>query len=269
MPTPAERLRAKLPQVFGRIKDSFTSNASSRRGATPRAAVIHTTESADGSLWAIVNYFKRAGTQASSSYVIADGDPDKDGFTEVVRVVPESLKPWTQLSFNPFAVSYELIGRAKRTRDQWLGQYRAQLRTAAALVAEDMLQYDWPVQKGVPGVLGHVDLSKYGFPQSHWDPGTGFPWDVFLQDVRQYYNLGKGVGVPSFPTIPVPPVVASRPAGVPRRIPQWAWDHRAWDLSGRKGPRPASVEKFLAANYRIPKWYWAWRPWYDKTGGIH
>jgi len=270
VPTAAEQKKV-WDGLFSKIVNSFTGNSSSRRGAPVRASVIHTTESADGSLWAIVNYFKRAGVQASSSYVVGDGDPDKDGFTEVVRVVPENLKPWTQLSFNPFAVSYELIGRAKRTREEWLGRYRAQLRTAAALVAEDMLQYNLPVQHAVPGVVGHVDLPKYGFPQTHWDPGPGFPWDVFLDDVKHYKSMGKGLGVPpaKVVTAPLSEAAKTRPKGVPVRIPQWAWDHREWDLKGRKGPRPASVEELLRTSYRIPKWYWLWRPWYDKTGGLH
>lgn len=271
MPTNTTEQGKVWAGLFSKITNSFTGNSSSRRGAPVRASVLHTTESADGSLAAIVSYFKRAGVDASSSYVVGDGDPDKDGFTEVVRVVPEDLKPWTQLSFNPFAVSYEMIGRAKRTRAEWLGKYRAQVRTVAALCAEDSIQYGLPVQHAVPGQVGHVDLSKYGFPQSHTDPGTGFPWDVFLDDVKHYKSLGKGIGVPPTKVVvaPLSPAAKTRPKGVPLRIPAWAWDHREWDLTGRQGPRPQTVETFLESNYRIPVWYWAWRPWYDKTGGLH
>jgi hypothetical protein len=261
MPTSdAAGIRQRIPQVFGRIADSFTQNSSSRGGASVRGSVIHTTESPDGSPWGIVNYFKRAGVGASSSYVLGTIDRG-DGFVEVVRVVPEHLKPWTQISFNPYAVSYELVGTAHRTREQWLSKYRAQVRTAAALCAEDSAQYGLPVQRAVPGQVGHVDLSKYGFPQSHWDPGPGFPWDVFLEDV-QAFKL-KRTEVPDVPEVKAPAIGNRRPEGAPKAIPQWAWDHREWDKGGKEGPRPATVDAYLKANYRLPQWYWDWRRWYE------
>jgi hypothetical protein len=58
------------------------------------------------------------------------------------------------------------------------------------------------------------------------------------------------------PTVEPPPR-PPRPAGVPRRIPAWAWELRRWHLAPRaeRGPRPA------AAPRRLPSWYWPWFRW--------
>jgi hypothetical protein len=174
----------------------------------------------------------------------------------VTMLVPETEKAWTALSANPYGVQYELIGRAKRTRAEWLGKYRAQLETVAALVADDVLQYDLPIRVSFPGILGHVHLTKFGFPQTHWDPGPGFPWDVFLDTVHRFVALA------SRPEVVRQPVAETgRPSGVPRRIPRWAWDANEWHDTGREGPRPASVTSYLNKHGKLPAWYWEWRSW--------
>jgi hypothetical protein len=47
----------------------------------------------------------------------------------------------------------------------------------------------------------------------------------------------------------------ARPAGLPHRIPAWAWQLHAWMLDSRRGPRPK------AAPAHVPDWFWAWRKW--------
>jgi N-acetyl-anhydromuramyl-L-alanine amidase AmpD len=185
--TRRRRLRRATASLWHGIVNKFTPNRSSRGGAKVIGSVIHTTESGEGSIWGIVNYFMRADVQVSSHYV--EGDQQKKGspWTTVVRMVPETEKAWTAKAANPHFVQYELVGRASRKRSEWLGKYRAQLETTAALVADDVLQYGFPIRHGIPGIVGHADLGAYG--NDHWDPGPGFPWDVFLDDVRRFVQI--------------------------------------------------------------------------------
>ena len=249
--------KPRLKDLFTGIKKVATENMSSRRGSAVRCAVVHTTESADGSLWNIVAYFQRRGIEASSHYVIADRPKDGERFCEVVQVVPEEMKAWTARSANPVSVNYELIGRAARTRDQWMRDYYVQMETCAALIAEDVIQYQLPVKRDYPGILGHCDLSAEGFPNNHWDPGPGFPWDVFLPMVERFV---KELQAPEVKVVNAKG--CPRPQGIPARIPAWAWALHAWMASPKrdKGPRPTAPRP-------IPAWFWVWRAW--KLGISH
>jgi hypothetical protein len=49
----------------------------------------------------------------------------------------------------------------------------------------------------------------------------------------------------------------ARPAGIPYRIPSWAWDLNSWLLTSPqdRGARPK------AAPGHVPAWFWTWRTW--------
>lgn len=223
---------------------------SSRGGAKVRAAVIHTAEgmSFDG----VVGYLQRPGNSVSSHYVVA-AEPSVPGakWARVARMVPEDKAAWTARSANATTVNYELCGYARQTRREWLGPRRTQLVTVAALVANDIAEYRLPVKRGYPGILGHGDLTQAGFPQTHWDPGPGFPWDVFLAMVRDHDMQAR----PPVGDKPAGPI--GRPANAPERIPRWAWQLHEWLLTppAKRGKRPAN------APVKVPGWYWQWRRW--------
>ena len=244
------RLRDRLKDLFSRIPVILSPNRSSRRGASVKLAVVHTTESSDTSFDAIVNYFRRSSSQVSSHYVVDALAPKGELWTRTTQMVPEPEKAWTQRSANPVAVSYELIGRASRTRAEWLGKYRTQLETTAALVAEDTLQYGLPVRIALPGVVGHVHLARLGFPNTHTDPGVGFPWDVFLDAVRRYQELGTKV---ERDVVKVKPG-SCLPAGI-YRIPKPWWQHAAWLLSGKTTKRPSTSPANIGAAW---PGFWPW-----------
>lgn len=231
----------------------LSPNRSSRRGASVRLAVIHTTESSDSSFQTIVDYFRRNSSQVSSHYVVDALAPKGVLFTRVVQMVPEPEKSWTQRSANPVAVSYELIGRASRTREEWLGKYRSQLETVAALVAEDSLQYGLPVRIGLPGIAGHMHLTGLGFPNDHTDPGKGFPWDVFLDAVKRYRELGERVERDVVPARRSPCLIASGQTKIPK---EW-WAHAAWLLGGKRKPRPST------SPVNIPQKWPGFFPWFE------
>lgn len=185
------RLHSRVKGVFGRIRVSLKSGVLSRPATHIRGAVVHTTESGVGSLLSIVAYLRSVGTQADSHYVLGDV-PRPDGYVDVVRIVPEGKKSWAALSANPYFVMYELIGRAAQSRAYWLAHRRQQIRTLAALIADDILQYGFPLHmRKSPGVLGHCDLHRFGFPNTHTDPGAGFPWDILKGDILYYLALSK------------------------------------------------------------------------------
>jgi hypothetical protein len=65
------------------------------------------------------------------------------------------------------------------------------------------------------------------------------------------------LGAVSPPSTTPPEPRPPRPAGIPRRIPAWAWRLRAWHRlpKAQRGPRPAGTPK------RPPAWYWRWFRW--------
>jgi len=102
---------------------------------------------------------------------------------------------------NRLGIQYELCGTVQ-TRAQWLDAASlATLKLAAKQVARDCRKYDIPVRRlsvaqtraawtdfpdGPKGIVGHVDCTR-AYPEDggdHTDPGTEFPWDVFLDLVR-------------------------------------------------------------------------------------
>lgn len=109
---------------------------------------------------------------------------------------------------NRLGIQYELCGTAQ-SRSQWLDDASlATLRRAAVQVARDCRQYGIPVRRlsvaetrrawtafpaGPKGIVGHVDCTL-AYPEDggdHTDPGTQFPWDVFLGLVKAQLDPPK------------------------------------------------------------------------------
>ena len=72
------------------------------------------------------------------------------------------------------------------TRAEWLAQ-TPMLETGADRAARWVKKYNFPVQKvavsALPGFVGHADTRVWG-GTDHTDPGVNFPWDVFIQLVK-------------------------------------------------------------------------------------
>ena len=73
------------------------------------------------------------------------------------------------------------------TRAEWLAQM-PMLETGADRAARWVKKYYFPVKKvavaDLPGFVGHDDTRAWGGT----DPGVNFPWDVFLQLVKNRVN---------------------------------------------------------------------------------
>lgn len=242
MATYPERVRSALRAVQRRL----SPNRSSRHGSSVRAVVIHTTE---GSFMGSLGWMLSPRSGISAHYLVGD-DADASGkaaWTPVIQLVPEDEKAWTARSANPVTINYELAGYASRSYTDWMTKHKLQLETTAALVASDVLEYGIPIRLGYPGILGHGHLNAAGFPNTHTDPGPGFPWPEFLDMVARFTKT---------PVKPKPVKKKSRsapclPHGM-SRIPRWAWKLAKWHLNHRQGRRP------LTAPRRVPDWYWTW-----------
>lgn len=159
-------------------------NYSSRRGARPALCVVHSTESSNirglQDVSAIVAWFNNPASQASSNYTI-----DAEG--NVIRMVPETAKAWTQAFFNPWSVSIEFIGRASQRA--WP---ETQLRAGAMVCAASTARWGIPVRHArvsgctirLSGILQHNDLGGCG--GGHHDAGPNFPIRTFIQWVGEY-----------------------------------------------------------------------------------
>lgn len=169
---------------------------SGRDGKAVRYIVIHytagsehATSAEDGARY---NQERRDGT--SAHYFV-----DRDSIVQGVRT--RDRANCARKRGNRLGIQYELCGTAQ-TRAQWLDAASlATLKLAARQVARDCRKYDIPVRRlsvaetrrawtefpaGPRGIVGHVDCT-YAYPEDggdHTDPGTHFPWDVFLGFVQ-------------------------------------------------------------------------------------
>ena len=106
---------------------------------------------------------------------------------------------------NRMGIQYELCGTVQ-TRAQWLdGASYATLKLAARQAARDCRKYGLPAKKigpaemraGQKGICGHADVTlAYGLGD-HMDPGSAFPWDVFIQLVADELNPSATTPVPT------------------------------------------------------------------------
>ena len=125
---------------------------------------------------------------AGGSYT---GAGDRDGLT--CRIAEDGSVTWSTGNLgNSLGINFCFAGTtAHYTRAQWL-ERMTQLRAGARVVAYWAAKYNIPVRKLQPGDMkarrkgigGHDDARELG-STTHWDPGPGFPWDVFLDLVKK------------------------------------------------------------------------------------
>lgn len=163
---------------------------SSSRGGIPITLVaIHTNE---GDNPADVypdrtaeNLARYLGGVNASYHAIVDDD-------SVVPYVPDQRYAWALRRGNPRSLNLCFTGWASWSRGEWLRHDRM-LRLGADRVRAWCDLYDIPIRKLTPaevgrdlsGIIGHHDWTVGKNDGSHWDPGPGFPWDVFLGYVRE------------------------------------------------------------------------------------
>lgn len=158
-------------------------NHSGRGGARVRLVVIHTAEGAT-TTGALGRYFARKDVGASSHVGIDDHG--------VEQYVPYDRAAWTLRSGNPISDNAELCAFARWSREEWL-RHRPMLEKAAAWTRERCQARGIPMVKlspaqvraGQAGVIGHHDWTVGMKDGTHTDPGSSFPWDLFMELVQK------------------------------------------------------------------------------------
>lgn len=148
--------------------------------------IIHVTVNAAGTPCEnVANY--QISSQSGSYHELVDAN---------ARVLIENTDDWVTWSTgnkgNFIGLHRSFVMRGTESRAEWL-KYDAMLRAGARRDAEWAKKYGIPIVKlspqdllaGKKGFCGHVDTQAWG-GTDHVDPGAGFPWDYYLQLVREY-----------------------------------------------------------------------------------
>jgi len=146
-------------------------NQSSRGGVKPRLIVLHTTEGHNrrgtSDLEGLAAWFDDPASQASAHKGI-----DAEG--NVITMVPDSRKAWTQCAFNAVALSVEQVGFSSTSKGEWIARYHRGLRTVARQLAHWSIRHRIPLAHStVRGVCQHKHLGRAGC--GHFDCGPGYP----------------------------------------------------------------------------------------------
>lgn len=156
--------------------------------------VIHTMENAEkpGTAAQVARWFESPqAPKASAHYCIDAG--------EVVQCVREQDVAWAAPGANRNGIHLEHAGRAAQSADDWQDDYsQRMLERSAELVAKLCAKYSIPVRKltpedlvaGLPGICGHVEVSKAFKKSTHTDPGKNFPWEQYLERVLHHLQAG-------------------------------------------------------------------------------
>lgn len=155
--------------------------------------VLHTTENNEHTDPAAVAKWQQ-NTANNSSYNILVGSRGQS-----VRSNDDNYTPWSAgQPGNRLGIHVSAVGRAARSRDEWLGEFYPQLETMAKIAADHNLRYGRPlvwltpqeVAARVPGICSHATywqaIGRAQGMDTRTDPGDGFPVDVFLDLARRF-----------------------------------------------------------------------------------
>lgn len=153
-----------------------------------RVVVIHDMEypEQDNSAEAVAKYFATTTTEASA-HICVDNN-------SIVQCVKDNDVAWAAPGCNNDGIQVELTGYARQQRGEWLDHYGIELIARAGdAVGQYCLKYTIPpiqllnreLAAGQKGIVGHRQVSQVYKRSDHADPGMNFPWDVFLEYVRE------------------------------------------------------------------------------------
>jgi N-acetyl-anhydromuramyl-L-alanine amidase AmpD len=130
-------------------------------------------------------WFRNPAAKVSAHYCV-----DADSIVQCVR---DQDVAWHAPGANHDGIGIEHAGRAKQTGREWNDACSvAMLDRSAALVAKLCRKYAIPItwlyaadlRAGKRGITTYKAVSDAFKRSSHWDPGTGFPVERYLADVR-------------------------------------------------------------------------------------
>ncbi|MGV0868457.1 peptidoglycan recognition protein family protein [Corynebacterium kalidii] len=164
-----------------------TNDSGPRDPARCQLAVVHTYECPRGD-----DLENRAAyqEQAGSSYTVLVG------IARTLRANDDNYIPWAAAyTGNLRGLHASFLAYAADPRSLWLHHMR-QLEKGADVVADWCRRYGIPpvkltadqVRAGQRGICGHAEISGAWRETDHTDPGPNFPWDVFINLVKQRLN---------------------------------------------------------------------------------
>jgi len=164
-----------------------------RRARSIRIIVIHSAEASDAfggdtTAEGVARFFSLPTTKASTQLAV-----DRDS---CVRMLPDLVIPWGATGANSDGLHVEICGHAPWSREEWMRDlWEPMLRRAAFKVAKWCWLYDigpkWLSNRQLAngtarGLTTHKQVNDVFRGGTHWDPGPGFPKDVFLGWVKEY-----------------------------------------------------------------------------------
>jgi N-acetyl-anhydromuramyl-L-alanine amidase AmpD len=130
----------------------------------------------------------------------------------IVRCVRDQDVAWHAPGANHNGIGIEHAGRARQSRAEWQDAYSAAMlersaRLTAGLCARYRIPVTWlhPVDllAGKRGITSHDNVSKAFKRGSHWDPGPGFPIELYLRAVANELRTRQAMPEPE-PLAPEP-----------------------------------------------------------------
>jgi len=154
-----------------------------------RLIVIHSMEAPEkGDTAEKVARFFQTSDRPASAHLCIDND-------SVVRCVRDDDVAFAAPGANADGVHLELAGFARQTETEWLDPFGVlMLERAADVAAQHCLKYDIPARRltnaeladaSAKGIVSHAQVSETFKKSDHTDPGSGFPWQFFLERIAR------------------------------------------------------------------------------------
>ena len=134
---------------------------------------------------------KKGNTVKVSAHLCVDSD-------SIVQCVMDNNVAFSAPGVNKDGIHIEQAGFARQTKAEWLDPFGIlMLNLSANAAAQYCLKYNIPVKHlsnaelkaGEKGIVGHVQATAVFKPNNgHTDPGTGFPWDHFIERVQHHFD---------------------------------------------------------------------------------
>jgi N-acetyl-anhydromuramyl-L-alanine amidase AmpD len=181
---------------FPVIKAKFFKEIPQKRNV--RVIVMHSMESAEKGDTAenVARFFqnpkdKKGNPVKVSAHLCVDNN-------SIVQCVMDNNVAFSAPGVNNDGIHIEQAGFAKQTKTEWLDPFGVlMLDLSANAAAQYCLKYNIPVKHlsneelkaGEKGIIGHVQATAVFKPNNgHTDPGSGFPWDHFIERVQHHFD---------------------------------------------------------------------------------
>ena len=174
---------------FPVMKARFFREVTERRNV--RLIVIHSMEAPEKGETAenIARFFQHPEKETSAHLCIDNNS--------IVQCVFDNDVAFAAPGANNDGIQLELAGFARQTREDWMDPFSILVQeNAAEAAAQYCLKYNIPIKHltdeelrtGQKGIIGHVQATNVFKKSDHTDPGAGFPWDHFLDRVKQHHS---------------------------------------------------------------------------------